>query len=66
MDAQQRGELLARFEASGLTQKVTKRLEKGRFNWPRGPEAASLSFSPETLTILLAGIDLKHSGRRMV
>jgi len=43
---------------------LAKRLEKGRFNWPVGDEGPSLALAPETLTMLLAGIDLKHTARR--
>jgi transposase len=43
---------------------LAKRLEKGRFNWLRDPRAASLPLRPEALTMLLAGIDLRHGVRR--
>jgi transposase len=43
---------------------LAKRLEKGRFNWPREPGAARLALTPEALTMLLAGIDLKDGMRR--
>jgi transposase len=42
-----------------------KRLEKGRFSWPKPSRAGqkSLSLTPEALTLLTDGIDLK--GARM-
>jgi len=36
-----------------------KRLEKGRFSWPRGVEAHRLQLTPEALQLLLAGIDMR-------
>ncbi len=38
---------------------MAKRLEKGRFTWPVGSDRTKLSLTGESLTMLLAGIDLK-------
>lgn len=39
---------------------MSKRLEKGRFSWPVGSDRIKMAMTPEALTMLLAGIDLKE------
>lgn len=40
---------------------LAKRLEQGRFSWPAPSEAsAKLSLTPEALSLLLNGVDLKR------
>lgn len=41
---------------------LAKRLEKGRFTWPKSARdgAPQLTLAPAALTMLLAGIDLKN------
>jgi transposase len=41
-----------------------KRLEKGRLSWPIGSSARKLSISPQSLTMLIGGIDLKDGHKK--
>ena len=54
------------FDGSGYWV-CSKRLESGRFSWPRTeetPEPASLRILSEELTLLLSGIDLEKTRSR--
>jgi transposase len=54
------------WDGSGLWV-CAKRLEKGRFFWPKPeviPETCALRILPEELTLLLSGIDLEKSRQR--
>jgi transposase len=44
----------------------TKRLEEGTFSWPQGTEAgaAKLRLTPEALSLLCDGVDLRGAGLR--
>lgn len=42
---------------------LAKRLEKGRFSWPRA-DGPKLAFSPAELTLLLSGIDLEKTSKK--
>ena len=40
---------------------LAKRLEQGRFSWPKpSSERVKLSLAPEALALLVGGIELKH------
>lgn len=45
---------------------MTKRLEKGTFSWPKGVDVQNgkLALSPEALSLLLDGVDLRHGSLR--
>jgi transposase len=39
---------------------LAKRLEQGRFSWPVGSDRTKLSLAPETLALLIGGVELKR------
>ena len=43
---------------------LAKRLEKGRFSWPTGRAGRKLAFTPEALSMLVSGLELKDGCRK--
>jgi len=43
---------------------LAKRLEEGRFSWPTGRRADKLSITPESLTMIISGIELQRGLRK--
>ena len=39
---------------------LAKRLEQGRFSWPRGSDRVKLALTPEALALLVGGIDMRE------
>jgi len=39
---------------------LAKRLEQGRFSWPRRSDRVKLALTPEALALLVGGIDLRE------
>jgi transposase len=53
------------FDGTGLWVMI-KRLEKGRFSWPRGVDIkdSKLALSPSALALLLDGVDMREGCHR--
>lgn len=51
------------WDGSGLWV-CAKRLERGRFRWPDGKEALSISMRPEEMAMLVNGMDLSQARPR--
>jgi len=43
---------------------LAKRLEEGRFSWPTDRQADKLSITPESLTMIISGIELQRGLRK--
>jgi transposase len=43
---------------------LAKRLEEGRFSWPVNRTGAKLSITPESLTMIMSGIELQKGLRK--
>jgi transposase len=43
---------------------LAKRLEQGRFSWPSERSSTRLSITPESLTMIISGIELQRGSRK--
>ena len=59
-----RNRLKILFWDGGGTWIFSKRLEEGRFSWPRGSDDQKLVLTPEALSMLVGGIDLKNGCKK--
>lgn len=51
------------WDGSGLWV-CAKRLEKGRFHWPRAEDARSVTMRAEELSMLVSGLDIQQTRQR--